>query len=339
MTESSDPQVSVLVACTRPELIEGILQALLSEADSASCELVVGGAVGGLCLSPTHLPVTLIECDPKQLNQTRLLMAERARGSVLAFLDDDAVPLPGWLAVAASLPADSTEIWTGPEIPTRSSPGAVLASQVGASILAEGYWGHIGVGDHPVRWYEVPFCNLVLRSELLDHVGLPDAKMVWDLDDFDFCRRAAAQGAGFRTRQGLSIRHDRYPDRISDWFIRKARDRYRTGSKLVRYPALYLKIPSVVVAAGLPWVGLVVLGVARRRQWQVVGIFGGAYFLAVAVEATSKERKGCSAGKFAAGLIALHVTSTAALQAGLAVGVAEKLLGLPDKNLPTQSSS
>ena len=337
MTESTHPEVSVLVACSRPELIEGILQALLRESDVASCELIVGGAVGSLRLSATNLSVTLIDCDPLQLNLTRQLMVEHARGSVLAFLDDDAVPLPGWLAVAASLPANSQEIWTGPEVPTRSSAGAALAAQVGASILAEGYWGHIGVGNHPVQWYEVPFCNLVLRSDLLALVGLPDAQMVWDLDDFDFCRRAAKHGASFQTRQDLTIRHDRYPDRISDWFIRKARERHRTGSKLVRYPGIYVHIPSVVLAAGLPWAGLVVLGAAGgRRRWQIASLCGAAYLLVVGVEAKSQHRRGRSALKFAAGLFALHVISTAALQTGVVVGVGEKLLGLPDKNSPNR---
>jgi GT2 family glycosyltransferase len=308
----------------------------VSESDSVSCELLVGGSVGNLCLSSTKVPVTLIESDPSQLNQTRQLLVEMARGPVLAFLDDDAVPQPGWLRAAASLPPQSTEIWTGPETPTRSTPGALLAAQVGASILAEGYWGHIGVGDRPVRWYEVPFCNLILRRELLEQVGMPDSDMVWDLDDFDFCRRAAAQGATFRTRQDLSIRHDRYPDRISQWLTRKARERHRTGSKLVRYPAIYVQIPSVVLAAALPWAGLVVLGAAGRRRWQIASVCGAAYLIAVGGEAKSRQRSGQSGLKFAAGLIALHLTSTAALQAGLVVGVGEKLLGLPDKNSPTQ---
>ncbi|MCX6525658.1 MAG: hypothetical protein NTX58_13005 [Actinobacteria bacterium] len=306
MTVSIDPDISVLVACTRPELIAGILHALLSELDSS------------------------------QLNQTRQLLVDMARGPVLAFLDDDAVPQPGWLRAAASLPAGSTEIWTGPETPTRSTPGALLAAQVAASILAEGYWGHIGVGDRPVRWYEVPFCNLILRRELLEQVGMPDADMVWDLDDFDFCRRAADQGATFRTRQDLRIRHDRYPDRISEWLTRKMRERHRTGSKLVRYPELYLQIPSVVLATALPWVGLAALASTGKCRWQLASAGGATYLLVVANEAHKHRRSRPEALQFGVTLIALHLTSTAALQVGIATGLAEKAIGLPDKNVPTR---
>ena len=336
MTVSDAPEISVLVACTRPELIEGILHALVCESDSVSCELLVGGSVGNLCLTSNKVPVTLIESDPAQLNETRQALVALARGPVLAFLDDDAVPQPGWLRAVASLPANSTEIWTGPETPTRSTPGALLAAQVGASILAEGYWGHIGVGDHEVRWYEVPFCNLILRRELLEQVGMPDADMVWDLDDFDFCRRAAEHGATFMTRQDLSIRHDRYPDRISEWLTRKMRERHRTGSKLVRYPELYLQIPSVVLAAALPWVGLAALASTGKRRWQLASACGATYLLIVANEAHKHRRGRPEALQFGATLIALHLTSTAALQAGIATGLAEKALGLPDKNAPTR---
>ncbi|CAB4808171.1 MAG: hypothetical protein F2942_05090 [Actinobacteria bacterium] len=336
MTISIDPDISVLVACTRPELIEGILRALVSESDSVSCELLVGGSVGNLCLSSNKVAVTLVESDPAQLNQTRELLVGMARGPVLAFLDDDAVPQPGWLRAAASLPAGSREIWTGPETPTRSTPGALLAAQVAASILAEGYWGHIGVGDRQVRWYEVPFCNLILRRELLEQVGMPDADMVWDLDDFDFCRRAEDQGATFRTRQDLRIRHDRYPDRISQWLTRKMRERHRTGSKLVRYPELYLQIPSVVLAAALPWVGLAALASTGKHRWHFASACGATYLLLVANEAHNHKLGKPEALQFGVTLIALHLTSTAALQVGIASGLADKARGLPDKNAPTR---
>ena len=333
------PVVSVLVACTRPELIEGIARSLAADAGSVPYELLVAGDVAGLGagLDPDRwpAPTTLIDCDTIQLNLMRRLMASRARGQVIAFLDDDAVPQPGWLSVAATLPPDSTEVWTGPERPTRSTPGALLAAEIGASVLAEGYRGHVGVGDHPVRWYEAPFCNLVVGRELLERVGLPDPQMVWDLDDFDFCRRAALHGATFRTRDDLCILHDRYPADTREWLARKARERRRTGEKLIRYPSIYLRIPSVVVAATAPWalVGLAALTVRRRRALLVP--FGLAYATAVAAEALRNGRRGRRATEFALGMVALHVVSTAALQLGIGIGVGSRLIRRADPNLPT----
>jgi GT2 family glycosyltransferase len=181
----------------------------------------------------------------------------------------------------------------------------------------------------------VPFCNLILRRELLEQVGMPDSDMVWDLDDFDFCRRAADQGATFRTRQDLSIRHDRYPDRISQWLTRKVRERHRTGSKLVRYPELYLQIPSVVVAAALPWVGLAALAASGKRRWQLASAGGATYLLVVANEAHKHRRDSPEALQFGVTLVALHLASTAALQVGIAAGLADKARGRPDKNAPT----
>ncbi len=331
---STAPAVSVLVPCTRPERITAIADALAGAASRVSCELLVAGRVEGLQADSFAVPTTLIACDTSQLNRMRQLLAHRARGPVLAFLDDDAVPGLEWLDVAASLPHDSTEIWTGPEEPTRHAPGARLAAEVASSIFAEGYRGHTDVGDRPVRWYEAPFCNLIASRSLVDLVGLPEATLPWDLDDFDLCYRAAASGATFRSRRALAISHDRYPDTMVEWLRHKARERRRTGYKLIRYPTMYVQIPSVVAAVAAPWAGLAGLAVAGRRRRRTFLAAIAVYGALVSVEAHRKQRRGGSALRFGFGLTGLHVTSTCALQVGAAEGVVAAVLARPDPNLP-----
>ncbi len=326
------PQVSVVVACTRPELIEGIARALAAESPVA-CELLVGGDVVGIEAPDLGVPTKVVPLDPRFLHRNRRLLVDHAGAPVVAFLDDDAVPLPGWLTTAATLPASSSEIWTGPERPTRTSAGATLAREVATSVLAEGHVAHVAARGRWVRWSEVPFCNLVVGRQFLDLVGLPDETLPWDLDDFDLCRRAARAGATFRSLPQLAIAHDRYPDRVAEWLGRKERERRRTGEKLVRYPDLYLRVPSVVAAASLPWAVAGGIAAARRRR-VVSGVLVAVYLSVVTVESHRDGRHGRHALRFAAALVGLHTVSVASVQVGVLKGLAARVLGRPDPQSP-----
>lgn len=325
------PVVSVVVACTRPERIEGIARALA--ADQVPCELLVAGSVDGLDPSSWPVPTTLVPCDERHPNVRRRAAIDRAVGHVVAFVDDDAVPQPGWLAAASQLPADSTEIWTGPEVPVGTSAAALLAHAVGLSPLAEGTRAHVAQGDHGLQWFEVPFCNLVVGRRFLRSLPPLPVDVAWDVDDFVVCRSAAACGATFHNRPALVVAHDRYPDRLVDWLRRKGAERRRTGEKLVRYPELYLDLPGAVVAAAAPWAGLVVLGLLGRHRRRALRVTAVLYAGAAAGEALRTGRRGVDVARFAAGLAGLHVVSVAAMQRGLADGAVARLTGRPDPHL------
>lgn len=326
------PQVSVVVACTRPERIEGIARALATDVD-VSCELLVAGSVDGLDPAGWPVPTTLVPCDERHPNVRRRLALEQATGAVVAFVDDDAVPQQGWLRAAADLPAESNEIWTGPEVPVGTSAAALLAHAVGISPLAEGTRAHVAQGDHPLQWFEVPFCNLVVSRRFLDELPPLPVDVAWDVDDFVVCRGAAARGATFRNRPGLVVAHDRYPDRLVHWLRRKGAERRRTGEKLVRYPELYLELPGAVVAAAAPWAGLALLGLLGRRRRAALRLGALLYLGAAAGEALRTGRRGAEVASFAAGLAGLHVVSVVAMQRGLLEGAVARVTGRPDPHL------
>lgn len=327
------PDVSVLIPCSRPDLIPGIVRSIALDARAVRCELVIAGRVSDHRESDWSVPVVLIECDPGMLNLMRRLMVARSAAQVIAFLDDDAIPEPGWLQAASALPPELMEIWTGPESPTRTTRGARLASEISSSRLAEGYQGHIGDGDHPVRWYDVPFCNLVTTRTLIDRVGLPDSRLDWDVDDFDFCSRAKSKGATFRTNSGLRIKHDRYPDTVPSWLIRKARERRRTGEKVVCYPGIYLRIPSVLGGLLIPWMALLVLIMDGVTRPKILLLAGSCYLTALVVEALRCGRRSGSVWRFCLGMASLHVASLAALQVGFWGALFCSLLDAPRRSV------
>lgn len=333
------PRVSVIVACTRPERIAGLAASLAADG-SVPCELVVVGDVGALPAAGWPVPTTLIRCDDRHPNRRRSQGIAVASAPVLAFLDDDAVARPGWLTASSALSASALEVWTGPEQPVRATPGARRAWRVSTNVLAEGSRAHIETRDRPVQWYEVPFCNLVTTRRVLDLAGLPDPQVPWDVDDFEWCRRAAGRGATFRNRADLEIEHDRYPDRFSGWLLRKGVERRRTGEKLVHHPAIYLRVPSVVAGAAAPWLLLAgrALPRALRRPALVVG--AATYVGAVAVSCArdgDREPDARAVGD-AVGLVALHAVSVSAMQVGLLRALARRARGRSDPWTPAPAA-
>lgn len=333
------PAVSVIVACTRPERIAGLAQALAVGAGDVACELLVAGDVSALDAQGWPVPTTLIACAVRHPNHRRQLALERAVAPVVAFLDDDAVPLPGWLAAAAELPPHGHEVWTGPEEAPRRSAGAQLARAVAATPLAEGTRAHVATEPGDLQWFEVPFCNLVTTRALLDELGPLRADQAWDIDDFVMCRAAAGRGARFRNRPALAIAHDRYPDRPADWLRKKAAERRRTGQKLIRYPGIYGRLPGAVAAAALPWAGIAVLAALGSRRGRVLRAAGVAYLVAVAAEGLRTGQRGRALGRFAAGVSALHVVSVSAMQLGIVEGVVGRAAGRPDPLDPAAEPS
>lgn len=318
------PFVSVIVACTRPALVDGIAAALGDQAGSVGCELVVVGSVAGLDPASWSVPGRVIECTDTHPNVRRCLGIAASSGPIVAFLDDDARPQPGWIAAAAALDPAVHEIWTGPEEPTRSGRGARLAYAAASTWLADAAAAHITRDARLVRWSDAPFCNLVVARALIDHIGPPSTTIAWDLDDFEFCRRADLAGATFVNRPDLRILHDRYPDRIVDWLVGKARIRRRTGEKVVTHPELYFHIPGAVIATFVPPAALAATWAARRRaagRRAVVGaMFGYVAAVAVSVLRTPSGRGGeprPNRALVGALLIAYHGVSVAAFQVGL----------------------
>lgn len=326
-------EVSIVVACTRPRRVAAIADALATQGTEAICELIVAGDVGSLDASRFAVPTTLVAVDDPHPNARRRDALLRCTAPVVAFLDDDAVPGPGWLAAAAEMTTDRREFWTGPETPVRRSVGAALAFAVSSSMVAEGTRAHTNGRETTVGFSEVPFCNLVATMAVLDEIGGLPVDIPWDMDDFELCQRAARAGVTFRNRSRLRIAHDRYPDSIVEWFALKGRARFRTGEKVVTHPRVYLAVPGVVVAtvASLAIPTAVATLSRRRNGRRVLGVATALYaalVTAATVAAPRVSREGTRVSKtsFAATLAGLHLVSLGGMAGGIVTAACRRLL-------------
>lgn len=191
------PAVSVIVVSRhRPAQLSLCLTAL-SLQSHPDFEIVLVADPASLGRRP-DLPVRRVAFDRPNISQARNLGLARARGGVVAFIDDDAVAEPGWLAALAAPFADPRVIAAagftrGPdglawqlraERMTRDGLGApVAARDEGAVLLAPDATGPVGtIGT-----------NCAFRAAALADIGGFDPAFPYHLDESDVNLRMAVR--------------------------------------------------------------------------------------------------------------------------------------------------
>lgn len=120
-----------------------------------------------------HPGVTVLPSGPRPPSVKRDLCAAQARGPLLAFLDDDAYPEPGWLEAAR-------EIFQDPEVGAVGGP-AVTPQSDSLSQWASGlvYSSRLCGGPYGFRYLprparlvdDYPTCNLLVRADVFKAIG------------------------------------------------------------------------------------------------------------------------------------------------------------------------
>ncbi|HJQ47586.1 MAG TPA: glycosyltransferase [Amycolatopsis sp.] len=178
--------------------------------------------------------VTVVENAGRQgLSGARNTAIDRAKGDVLAFLDDDAVPEPDWLAQLLAGYHDPSVVAVGgaarpvwpdgarpPLLPARGDGTGELDWVVGCTYTGQ------PVSETPVR--NVMGCNMSFRSEAFRLAGLftEDLGRVGrtplGCEETELCIRIgqASPGSVILFRPGARVRHRVTPDRVTWRYLR-----------------------------------------------------------------------------------------------------------------------
>lgn len=232
------PLASVIL-CThaRPGYLAACLAGLAAQVDAPAFEVLVvdsasppAAARGIADLAASH-GARLLVADRPGLSCARNLGAAAARGTLLAYLDDDAVPDPGWLAAigrAASL--DPAPAVLGGLIRPRFEaplPAWWPPSAVGALTVIE----HPVAGDvgHDLPSGVEPYgANFIVTREALAAIGgFPEGlgrvgTRLLSGEEILVLRRIAARGGRIRYDPAIAVTHSIQAGRLSAaWLIER----------------------------------------------------------------------------------------------------------------------
>lgn len=237
-----EPEVSVLIASDRVEsLLPRCLRSLSDQAGAPPFEVVVASSKPLEPMVGDLLRVRWIEEPDRNPSRRRNRAAQEARGKILAFLDDDAVAEPTWLA-AGMRALENAEIIGGPDLGPAKAPYGERLSD----LLLSTPWIGSGVPAHerqprggPVQSpHDVALCNLFVRREAFDRLKGFDESFGYIGEDTDFVRRALQAGLRVELAPSVRVRHQRrrFP---GAYLAQRWRYRVKTGRLLVEKPGLH----------------------------------------------------------------------------------------------------
>jgi GT2 family glycosyltransferase len=171
--------VSVVIATRRrPDLLARCLAAVLDQHTDARFEvIVVNDDEAPLAAVPLDERLRVVECGGRGVARARNLGAQAARGSLVAFTDDDTEPASEWLH------------------------GLLTASR--GATAAVGFEGPVETGDYDLLYFHAPRArpggccgaNVAYRRDLFLELGGFDERFYgWMPEDVEFGTRAKARG-------------------------------------------------------------------------------------------------------------------------------------------------
>ncbi|MGB1209337.1 MAG: glycosyltransferase family 2 protein, partial [Paracoccaceae bacterium] len=175
----------VVVSRGRPDAL-GLCLTALGQQDAVRAEVIVVACEAGLravARHPLGAHVTAVPCGVANISVARNLGWACARFGVVAFVDDDAVPEPTWLARLIAPFGDLGVQIAGGRVLGRNG----ITQQWGDRALDD--WGRSHAFDAGLR-RRVEGTNMALRRELLQTLGGFDPAFRFYHDETDVIWRA-----------------------------------------------------------------------------------------------------------------------------------------------------
>lgn len=281
---------------------------------------------------PTEVPiegVIVVPSGPVGPGAKRDLCAQKAQGEFLAFLDDDAYPVPGWLEAALEAFADpSVGAVGGPAVtPADDSVERWASGLVYESWLVGGPYA-FRYRPLPARdCDDYPTCNLIVRRGVFDAIGGFDTRY-WPGEDTVACLKIVhEQGLRIAYIPGALVYHHRR-DMFAGHLRQMNRYAQHRGFFMKRFPKTSLRPSYFAPSALLAWTVLGWAPALWAPAW--AGLWAGSlglYALAAALEG-ARLALGAPADKrgfklfflVAAGIVVSHLSYGWNLLLGLASG-------------------
>lgn len=211
----------VVVSAGRPRALTRCLTAL-SQMRTTRAEVIVVACSDGLAMArglPFANRLTLLAQTEENIAAARNMGISAAAGDVVAFVDDDAVPEPGWAeAVLAGFKDPLVAAVTGPVIGRNGI--SLQWGRMAVDRLGQDRWLEAGAGPTPDEALKLHGTNMAIRRAVLTRTGGFDTGFAFYLEDTDMALRLAGTGQRLvylpkaRVHHGFAASRRRRADRI-----------------------------------------------------------------------------------------------------------------------------
>jgi cellulose synthase/poly-beta-1,6-N-acetylglucosamine synthase-like glycosyltransferase len=264
------PGVSVIIACpNHAACLDECIEKLIAQEWEGELEVIV--LPDEDFEKPSAYPdfVKIIPTGKLRPAEKRNIGIKEARFELLAFVDDDAAPLEGWLEHAIPYFSDETVVGVGGPALTPSTDSFLSAAggRVYANIFVSGGYRRRYIPTRVCNDDDLPSCNLFVRKSAVEAIGGYDVRY-WPGEDTQLCM-ALTENTGKRIvydpwvqvihhRRALFLPHLRQVSRYAKHRGHFARRGFSTSFRLCyMVPTAFVLgviLGGVVVAvAGLAW--------------------------------------------------------------------------------------
>lgn len=264
------PDVSILIACpNHASCLDECIEKIISQDWGGELEVII--LPDEAFDKPSEYPdfVRIVPTGKIRPAEKRNIGINEASHELLAFIDDDAAPLDGWLEHAVPYFSDETVVGVGgPALtPATDSFWSAAGGRVYANIFVSGGYRRRYIPTRVCDDDDLPSCNLFVRKSAVEAIGGYDVRY-WPGEDTQLCM-ALTENTGKRIvydpwvqvihhRRALFLPHLRQVSRYARHRGHFARRGFSTSFRLcyMAPTALVLGVllGGVAVAlAGIPW--------------------------------------------------------------------------------------
>lgn len=274
--ETEWPSISVVVcsyngARTIRDCLEGLMKV---EYPNFEVVVVNDGSTDETTQIVSEYPVRLISTENCGLSAARNTGMMEARGSIVAYIDDDARPDPHWLQYLAHSYMTTPHAGIGgPNIapPDDGFIADCVANSPGGPV-------HVLLTDEVAE--HIPGCNMSFRREWLLRVGGCDARYRLAGDDVDLCWRVQEAGGTLGFSPSAMVWHHRRNSVRAYWRQQKE---YGKAEALLeaKWPEKYNATGHLTWAGRLYGRGLTHSPVTSRHETVYHGTWGSGLFQSI----------------------------------------------------------
>jgi GT2 family glycosyltransferase len=220
--------------------------------------------------------------------EKRDIGARSARGALLAFIDDDAYPSPGWLAAAVPL-FDNSDVWAvgGPGVtPPTDGFRAQVSGWAYAAWMVSGPARYRYVPQAARRVDDYPSMNLIVRRSAFKQVGGFDSEY-YPGEDTKFCLELVRRGGQIIYDPDVLVYHHRRPV-ISGHLRQISGYGWHRGYFARVFPETSRRVPYFVPSLWVLWLSIGAVFVIwmdqlRPLYFLTIGIYLAAVFGSMAL--------------------------------------------------------